>query len=83
MDTNPLFHITDTSSALVLCFCPESVAQGKIVRKLADLIENLCVNRITLILKNQTCCSFGKVLLEKTAAILGSYELKTTMIYVE
>ncbi len=59
-------------SALILCFCPDSVTEPKIVKKLADLIEQLCITRVKLILAHESCCQIGNTLIEKTMAILGS-----------
>ena len=67
---------TELKSSLVLCFCPNSVNHPKIVKKIADLIEQLCVHHIQLILAKESCCQIGTELIEKTKAILGDYELQ-------
>jgi hypothetical protein len=65
--------------ALLLCFCPDSVNEPKIVKKIADLIEQLCIHKIRLLIAKNSCCKIGNSLIEKTKAILGNYELEFKM----
>jgi hypothetical protein len=63
-------------SSLLLCFCPDSVNEPKIIKKLADLIDQLCITQVRLILAHESCCQYGNTLIEKTRAILGNASVK-------